>query len=83
MQAITTTYLGPTNYRGERIRAKCDAGSVTIPYPYGLSGEKAYIFAAHALCDRLGWNSSNLVTGNTFRGEYVHVFVNHEQQNHA
>ena len=35
---IKTTYLPATNYRGERIKATCKAGSVTIPYPYELGG---------------------------------------------
>ncbi|TXH40544.1 MAG: hypothetical protein E6Q97_39425 [Desulfurellales bacterium] len=37
MQAIQTRYLGPTNSRGSRIKAWCDRGSITIPYPHHLS----------------------------------------------
>lgn len=29
-QAIVTKFLGPTNYRGSRVKATCQAGSVTI-----------------------------------------------------
>ena len=36
-QSITTKYLPPTNSRGSRIKATCEAGSVTIPYAYERS----------------------------------------------
>ena len=52
MQAITTKYLGPTDYRGARIKATCQAGSVTVPFPYEDSDHDA---AARALIAKLGW----------------------------
>lgn len=55
-QAIRTTYHGPTNYRGARITAVCDAGKVTIPYPYELNSEQGHRKAAEALMAKLGWN---------------------------
>ena len=45
MQAITTKYLPATNTKGARIKASCEAGSVTISYPH----EAQNAFAAHAL----------------------------------
>ena len=59
MQAIVTRYLGPTDYRGARIKATADAGSVTISYPYELSGEACHRAAADALLVKLGWNVEN------------------------
>lgn len=38
---IKTKFIGPTNYRGARIKATCQAGSITIPYSYDLSGGAA------------------------------------------
>lgn len=32
MQAIQTKYLPATNYRGSRIKATCERGSLTIGY---------------------------------------------------
>lgn len=29
-QAISTKYIGPTNYRSARVKASCEAGSVTV-----------------------------------------------------
>ncbi|SMG42992.1 hypothetical protein [Paraburkholderia susongensis] len=56
MQAIVTTFVNPTNTRGPRIRAKCEAGSVTIPFPHEYSDVRAYAVAAMALVRKLGWN---------------------------
>jgi hypothetical protein len=78
MQAIITKYYEPTNTRGSRITAKCDAGSVTIPYPYELSGEAVHRKAAEALRDKLGWNTDyygNMASGQIPGGDYVFVFV--------
>lgn len=49
MQAIQTKYIPATNTRGSRIKATCERGSVTIPYPDELSGHACHIAAADAL----------------------------------
>ena len=64
MQAIVTKYHGPTNSKGSRIKATCDAGSVTIPYPHELSGEDKHRAAADKLVAKLGWTDK-------FYGELV------------
>lgn len=63
MQAIHTKYIGPTNTRGSRIKATCDAGSVTIPYPYDLSGQACHRAAALALVTKLGWDDPHYGAG--------------------
>jgi hypothetical protein len=56
MSAIQTRYVGPTNTRGSRIKAWCDAGSITIPYPHHAnSEEEKHRIAAEALQKKLGW----------------------------
>lgn len=55
MQAIKTRYLGPTDYRGARIKASAQAGSVTISYDYALNSDANHKAAAQALIDRLDW----------------------------
>lgn len=55
MQAIQTKYLNPTNSKGSRIKAWCDAGQVTIPYPHEYSGMDCHMQAAKALQIKLGW----------------------------
>lgn len=54
-QAIQTKYLGPTNYRGARIRATAQSGSVTIPYPHELNITDAHDRAALALVAKNEW----------------------------
>lgn len=49
MQAITVKYLGPTNFRGARLKAACNRGSTTIPYPHEKHGDAAYWVAAENL----------------------------------
>jgi hypothetical protein len=79
MQAIITKYFGPTNSRGSRIKATCAAGSVTISYPYELSGQACHRAAADALVQKMDWNDAHyggLLGGQLPSGEYVFVFNN-------
>jgi hypothetical protein len=54
-QAIVTKYICPTNTRGSRISAKCQAGKIVIPYDDGLDQDEAHGKAARALIAKLGW----------------------------
>ena len=77
MQAIQTKYLNPTNSRGARIKATCAAGSITIDYPYELSGQAVYRKAAEALVSKLGWVDTyygGLLGGCLPNGDYCFVF---------
>lgn len=57
VQAIHTKYFGPSNVRGSRIKAQCDAGSLTVGYDHALDVEGNHAAAAEALRKKLGWNS--------------------------
>jgi hypothetical protein len=57
MQAIVTKFLGPTNTRGARIKATCQAGSVTVPYGYANVDEE-HKKAVVALLFKLDWAGS-------------------------
>jgi hypothetical protein len=72
MQAITTKYIGPTNFRGSRIKASCPAGSITLPYDYSENDGGHYL-AAVALIKKLGWQEH----GTWYRGDTStgHVYV--------
>lgn len=54
-QAITTRFLGPTNYRGSRYKATCAAGSITITADDRLDYTENHKRAAQALINKLGW----------------------------
>ncbi len=86
MQAIETKYIGPTNYRGSRIKASCERGSITISYESVLNSEDAHIAAADALVakfvkddeKRYGsnknpWSAPRIMGG--LKKTNVHVFV--------
>lgn len=55
MQAIVTKYLGPTNTRGSRVKATCNAGSVTVSWDYALNIDENHEAAFRALATKLGW----------------------------
>jgi len=77
MQAIQTKYLSPTNSRGARIKATCAAGSITISYPYDLSGQACHRAAVDALLFDLGWDKDTfppLLGGQLNNSDYVFVF---------
>ena len=73
-KAIVTKYLGPTNYRGSRIKASdMDGNSITIGYPHELSGIAVHEKAARALMDKMGWTGK--IAGGGLKNGYVFVFV--------
>ena len=79
MQAIQTKYLPATNTKPSRIKAWCDAGSVTIAYPYEYEESGAHLYVALTLQNKLGWNGPNY--GELHQGAlpnnagYCHVIV--------
>jgi len=80
LKAITTKYLGPTDFRGSRIKASDEDGnSITIPYPHELSGEAVYRKAAEALQQKMGWRGT-LICGSLKNG-YVFVFDPRKEAN--
>lgn len=77
-QGIETRYLGPTDTKGGRIKARAWAGSTTIAYDHALSIEGNHRAAAMALVAKLGWLDSApaeaWATGGNARGDgYIHV----------
>lgn len=56
MQAIHTKYLGPTNNRPSRIKASCDAGSITVSWNHSFDVHGNHEAAALTLAKKLGWD---------------------------
>lgn len=86
MQAIITKYLPATDYKGSRIKASCERGSITITYPDHLSGDACHIYAVDKLIakfvredsaryrsDKNPWQTPR-VCGQLPSGDYAHVF---------
>lgn len=55
-QAIVTKFLGPTNHKGSRIKAKCEAGQLTVAWDYAKDTGGNHKAAAQALLKQLGWD---------------------------
>ena len=69
-QAIETKYIGPTNYRGARVKATAQAGSITLSWDHELDANDN-----HTLADKFGW-TGRLVCGGTPGGHgNVYVFA--------
>ena len=89
MQAIHTKYLPATDTRGSRIKATCERGSITIPYPHELSGDECHREAVRRLLERFvseDWQERSeppsrnpwkrdFVTGCLPDGTFAHVLL--------
>ena len=58
MQAIQTKYLGPTNNRGGRLKATCDAGALTVEWNHALNPTDNHRAVARRLILQLGWHGT-------------------------
>lgn len=76
-QAIATQFHGPTNFRGARVKASADAGSITVSWDYALNVDANHAAAARALADKLNWRGSYAIGSLKGRG-YVFVLVTEE-----
>lgn len=57
MQAITTKYVGPTDFRGSRVIAKTASGiKITLEWDDALNADENHFNAARALAEKMGWH---------------------------
>jgi len=89
MQAIHSKYLPATDTRGSRIKATCERGSITIPFPYDKSGDDVHREAVLQLLERFvseDWKERSIppsqnpwkrefVTGSLPDGTMAHVLL--------
>lgn len=74
MQTITTKYIGPSNTKGSRIKASCEAKSIIRSKDCSLSTDNAHIVVAQELKDAMGWQGV-MIGGHTKEG-MIFVFQN-------
>ncbi len=77
-QAIVTKYMGPTDFRGARVKATCDAGTFTMSWDHELNASENHMLAATALANKFGWITSecSLVQGSMpQKTPYAYCFV--------
>lgn len=58
-QAIVTRFYGPTNFKGSRIKARCSRGSITVQFPYDLSGADCHAYAVALLLQKFSKEDGN------------------------
>jgi hypothetical protein len=74
MIAILTKFIGPTNYRGARVKAYTTSGHrIVVPWDHALNVEENHDAAALALCRKMEWGGK-LVRGSTEVG-YAYAFL--------
>lgn len=74
MQAIITKYFGPSHVKGSRVKATCEAGSLTIAWDDSIDSEPNHHTAALKLCAKLGW-TGKLASGGMPKAGYCYAFV--------
>ena len=75
MQAIQTKFIPCTNFRPSRVKARAEAGSISLEWDHALNVDENHEKAANALCAKLGWNTyGKLIGGNLPGGGYSFVF---------
>lgn len=75
-QSITTKYIGPTNFRGSRVKATASGGStITLGWDDALNSDANHIAAANALMQKLGWDANNRLIGGDAPKGCVFVLV--------
>lgn len=57
-QAIVTKYIGPSNVRGSRVKARAAAGSVILHWDSSLNSEDNHSRAAQALANKFKWQGA-------------------------
>ncbi len=82
MQAIETKYLGPTNFRGARIKASAQAGSITIPWDHALNVEGNHDAACKALVRKWGWYGTWIRGARADSRGNVYVCMGRERDGH-
>tara|TARA_Y100000310_G_scaffold314828_1_gene364607 strand:- start:885 stop:1130 length:246 start_codon:yes stop_codon:yes gene_type:complete len=75
--AIETHFLGPTNFKGSRIKARWDKDSFTMPYDHALDASQNHQAAAEALLNNKitagDCMSLQIVGGGVTRNGYVFI----------
>ncbi len=73
MKAIQVKYLSPTDTKGSRVKAFCEAGQVTLHMDYEGSYETNMEKAVLQLLGNLGWQGT--WHGGCIEDGSLHVFV--------
>lgn len=56
LNAIQTRFLGPTNFRGSRVKAYCQGDSVTVEWRHELNSAENHKRALETLIKKMDWH---------------------------
>lgn len=74
MQSIETYYLGPTDHRGSRVKARSSGGlQITLEWDNAKNPEHNHGAAAKALIEKLKWGYRVWFGGGRKDGGYIFV----------
>lgn len=72
MKAIITKYLGPTTYRGSRVKATDEDGnSITVSWRCEFDTDANHDRAVIALCEKMGWHGELICSERLRKGVTV------------
>jgi hypothetical protein len=72
-EAIVTKYLPATNTKGARVKAECDAMSVTLPWDHSKTHGANHDAAVETLIEKMGWTGRWAVA--SLPGSFKHSLV--------
>jgi hypothetical protein len=72
-QAIRTKYYPATNHKPSCIRAKCEAGSIRVPYNHSLNLADNHLAAFLEMRGRLDWIHLGGWEAGVFNGDFYWV----------
>lgn len=77
MQAIQTKFLPVTDTKDNRVKAWCNAGSITVDWDDERNVENNHALAAQALAVKLGWTKKTHggMYGGALPGDNGYCFV--------
>lgn len=76
MQTIITKYIGPTNFKGARVKATSTSGkSITVSWNHEMNADGNHRAAMIELLNRLDWKVKQYARGNLTGGAMVWVAV--------
>lgn len=70
---IKTTYVGPTDTTGSKIRASFNGKTVSIPYDYAMNQEQRHHKAALAFADKHGLTVGESASDSHNKGYYFNI----------
>jgi hypothetical protein len=82
-QAITTKYIGPSNVKGSRVKARAAAGSITLHWDDALNSEDNHRAAAQAYATKMGWHGKYYQGSLPDDSGYCFVCVDQREPNAA